>query len=125
MNDVVADSDPSSFHVEASGVVTPDFKGFGRCFNELGWKALQLLDDNERGAVLAAAYVKGMGFQWAGKYSVQRTRQAFPHVPVIQTENECGDGTNSWDYAHYVFDLIQHYLSGLNTAASPIDSKKI
>jgi glucosylceramidase len=59
----------------------------------------------------AAAYVKGMGFQWAGKYGVQRTRQAFPEMPVIQTENECGDGTNTWDYAHHVFDFIQHYLS--------------
>ncbi len=67
------------------------------------------------GAILsdpaAAAYVKGLGFQWAGKYGVQRTRQAYPEVPIIQTENECGDGENTWDYAHYVFDLAQHYLS--------------
>ena len=59
----------------------------------------------------AAAFVKGLGFQWAGKHGVQRTKQAYPEVPLIQTENECGDGTNTWDYAHYVFDLIQHYLS--------------
>jgi glucosylceramidase len=59
----------------------------------------------------AAAFVKGLGFQWAGKAGVQRTKQAFPDVPLIQTENECGDGTNTWAYAHYVFDLIQHYLS--------------
>lgn len=59
----------------------------------------------------AAAYLSGIGFQWAGKGAVQRTRQAFPDLPIIQTENECGDGSNSWEYAHYVFDLIQHYLS--------------
>jgi len=59
----------------------------------------------------AAAFVKGMGFQWAGKHGLQRTRQAFPDLPIIQTENECGDGTNSWDYAHHVFDLIHQYLS--------------
>ncbi len=41
----------------------------------------------------------------------QRTRQAFPHLPIIQTENECGDGTNTWDHAHHVFDLMQHYIS--------------
>jgi glucosylceramidase len=58
-----------------------------------------------------ASFVKGMGFQWAGKFAVQRTRQAYPDLPIVQTENECGDGTNTWDYAHYVFDLIQHYLS--------------
>lgn len=74
----------------------------------------------------AAVFVKGLGFQWAGKHAVQRTRQAFPHVPIIQTENECGDGTNTWEYAHYVFDLIQHYLSNgaeayvyWNTALEP------
>ena len=58
-----------------------------------------------------AKYIKGLGFQWAGKHGVQRTRQAYPDLPIIQTENECGDGNNDWDYAHYVFDLIQHYLS--------------
>lgn len=59
----------------------------------------------------AAAYIKGAGFQWAGKHAVQRTRHAFPELPIIQTENECGDGTNTWQHAQYVFDLIQHYLS--------------
>jgi glucosylceramidase len=33
----------------------------------------------------------------------------------MQTENECGDGKNSWAYAHYVFNLLHHYLSnGVN-----------
>ncbi len=59
----------------------------------------------------AAAYITGAGFQWAGKHAVQRTRQAFPDLPIIQTENECGDGTNTWDHAHHVFELIQHYVS--------------
>ena len=51
--DLLADSKPSPFQVESAVVVTPVFKGFGGCFNELGWKALLLLDDNERGAVLS------------------------------------------------------------------------
>ncbi len=72
-------------------------------FND--WVAPTLLDPAAR------AFVSGVGFQWAGKGAVTRTRQAAPDLPLIQTENECGDGTNSWAYAHYVFDLIQHYLS--------------
>jgi glucosylceramidase len=59
----------------------------------------------------AVTYITGAGFQWAGKHAVQRTRQAFPDLPIIQTENECGDGANTWDHAHHVFDLIQHYVS--------------
>lgn len=69
------------------------------------WAQLILSDDRAR------AFVSGVGYQWAGKGAVQRTRMAWPDVPMIQTENECGDGTNSWDYAHYVFDLIHHYVT--------------
>jgi len=59
----------------------------------------------------AHTYVSGVGYQWAGKGAVQRQRMAWPDVPIIQTENECGDGTNTWDYAHYIFDLIHHYVT--------------
>ena len=72
-------------------------------FND--WLAPTLLDPAARAAI------SGMGFQWAGKHAVQKARQAAPDLPVIQTENECGDGENTWAYAHYVFDLMQHYLS--------------
>jgi glucosylceramidase len=72
-------------------------------FND--WVAPTLADDRARD------YLAGVGFQWAGKHGVQRLKQAAPDLPMIQTENECGDGKNTWDYAHYVFDLIQHYLS--------------
>lgn len=59
----------------------------------------------------ARKYIGGVGYQWRGKYAVQRTRQGWPEIPVIQTENECGDGNNSWEYAAYVFDLFYHYLT--------------
>ncbi|QDU70556.1 glycoside hydrolase family 30 protein [Mucisphaera calidilacus] len=58
----------------------------------------------------AQRYVAGLGFQWAGKGAVQTTHLAWPDVPIIQTENECGDGQNTWDYARYVFSLIHHYM---------------
>lgn len=69
------------------------------------WAQLILSDDRAR------AFVGGVGYQWAGKGAVQRTRMAWPDVPMIQTENECGDGTNTWEYAHYIFDLIHHYVT--------------
>lgn len=69
------------------------------------WAHLILSDERAR------PFVTGVGYQWAGKGAVQRTRMAWPEVPLIQTESECGDGQNSWEYAHYVFQLIHHYLT--------------
>ncbi len=56
-------------------------------------------------------FVGGIGFQWAGKGAVQRTYESWPDVPLMQTENECGDGNNSWEYARYVFALLRHYIT--------------
>ncbi|WP_084225347.1 glycoside hydrolase family 30 protein [Paenibacillus pectinilyticus] len=63
----------------------------------------------------AYKYVKGVGYQWAGKYGIQRTVLSYPELRYMQTENECGDGTNTWAYAKYVFNLYQHYFTnGVN-----------
>jgi glucosylceramidase len=56
-------------------------------------------------------YIKGVGYQWAGKHVIQRTHESFPELRLMQTENECGDGLNTWDYATYVFNLIRHYFN--------------
>lgn len=58
----------------------------------------------------AARHIRGIAYQWAGKHAVQATRLAHPELPLIQSENECGDGNNTWQHAWYVADLIQHYL---------------
>ncbi|TAU85096.1 glycoside hydrolase family 30 protein [Rhizobium leguminosarum] len=58
----------------------------------------------------ARAAIKGIGFQWAGKHSIRQAQISAPELDLIQTENECGDGENSWDYAHYVFNLVRHFL---------------
>jgi glucosylceramidase len=64
---------------------------------------------------LARQYVAGVGYQWAGKGAVLRTHKSWPEMRLMQTENECGDGQNTWEYARYVFGLMQHYLScGVN-----------
>jgi glucosylceramidase len=59
----------------------------------------------------ARAAIAGVGFQWAGKGAIQRTHQSFPSLRLMQSENECGDGENTWDYATYVFGLMRHYLA--------------
>ncbi|WP_068786963.1 glycoside hydrolase family 30 protein [Paenibacillus phocaensis] len=59
----------------------------------------------------AYKYIKGVGYQWAGKWAIQRTVLSYPELRYMQTENECGDGTNTWEYAQYVFNLFQHYFT--------------
>lgn len=103
MRDFIRDDLGPAF--ESTGTATQIWAGTIERGDFNSW-AGTILSDAE-----TARFVSGLGFQWAGKYGVQRTRQAFPKTPLIQTECECGDGSNSWEYAHYVFDLIQHYLS--------------
>lgn len=59
----------------------------------------------------ARDYITGIGYQWGGKNAIAKTHQSWPDKKIIQTENECGNGKNSWDYAHYVFDLLWHYFN--------------
>ena len=64
----------------------------------------------------ARKYIKGVGYQWAGQHVIQRTHESFPELKLMQTENECGDGTNTWEYATYMFNLMRHYFSnGVNS----------
>ena len=58
----------------------------------------------------AKKYVSGVGYQWGGKHALLQTKIAYPEMKLIQTENECGEGKNSWEYAEYVFNLIWTYL---------------
>jgi glucosylceramidase len=63
----------------------------------------------------ARKYIKGIGYQWAGQQVIQRTHESFPELKLMQTENECGDGRNTWEYARYIFNLVRHYFSnGVN-----------
>jgi glucosylceramidase len=47
----------------------------------------------------AAKYIKAACFQWEGKNAVGTVHTAYPNLRLFQTENECGDGTNTWAYA--------------------------
>jgi glucosylceramidase len=59
----------------------------------------------------AARYIKGIGFQWAGKEALPGLHKKYPDMLLYQTEQECGDGKNDWKGAVYSWDLMKHYLN--------------
>ena len=64
----------------------------------------------------AARYIKGVGFQWDGKKAIPTIHREYPNLNLMQTETECGNGANSWDYAEYTWNLMRHYFSnGINS----------
>lgn len=58
----------------------------------------------------AASHIKGVGFQWAGKEAIGTVHRNYPKLLMLQTEQECGDGKNSWEGMLYSWDLLKHYL---------------
>lgn len=58
----------------------------------------------------AGKYVKGAGFQWAGKRAIPGIHRRHPALKLYQTEQECGDGKNDWRYCRYAWTLMRHYL---------------
>ncbi len=59
----------------------------------------------------AAAYISGIGYQWAGKDAIGPTHDKYPGYPLMQTETECGGGENNWDSAVHTWGLLRHYLT--------------
>jgi glucosylceramidase len=70
--------------------------------------------DKAAGIVLtdpaASAFIAGVGYQWAGKGAILATHQRHPDKKLMQTETECGDGSNDWAYAEYTWSLFKLYL---------------
>lgn len=58
----------------------------------------------------AARFIKGVGVQWAGKNALPAIHREFPALMIYQSEQECGDGTNSWRYTSYCWQLMKHYF---------------
>jgi len=59
----------------------------------------------------ARKYIKGVGFQWGGKHIIEQVALSYPEIRLMQTENECGDGKNTWEHAEYVFGLFWSYFT--------------
>jgi glucosylceramidase len=58
----------------------------------------------------AGRYIRGVGFQWAGKAALPGIRARYPDLRLYQTEQECGNGKNDWKGAMYAWNLMKHYL---------------
>ena len=65
---------------------------------------IALLDPN------AGKYIKGAGFQWAGKRAIVGIHRRYPDLKLYQTEQECGDGKNDWRYCRYAWTLLKRFL---------------
>jgi O-Glycosyl hydrolase len=60
----------------------------------------------------ARRYIKGVGYQWGGKFAIPRTFESWwPQIRLMQTENECGFGDNTWEYSLYNFTMMKHYIN--------------
>ncbi|MGI6141874.1 MAG: glycoside hydrolase family 30 protein [Caldicoprobacterales bacterium] len=60
----------------------------------------------------ALQYISGVSYQWGGKIAIQRTFESWwPRIRLMQSENECGFGDNTWEYARYVWTMLKHYIS--------------
>ena len=59
----------------------------------------------------ALQYIAGVSYQWGGKIAIQRTFESWwPRIRLMQSENECGFGDNTWEYARYVWTMLKHYI---------------
>jgi glucosylceramidase len=64
----------------------------------------------------AKKYIKGIGFQWGGKEAIPLVFKKYPDYKLMQTETECGNGSNDWDAAEHTFRLMKHYFeNGANS----------
>ena len=44
--------------------------------------------------------------------AIQRTFESWwPRLRLMQSENECGFGDNTWEYARYMWTMLKHYIS--------------
>lgn len=66
--------------------------------------------DKILGGENVAQYVKGIGVQWEGKDIVKVLTERYPGMPIMQTENECGNGSNDWPAAEHTFGLMRKYI---------------
>jgi glucosylceramidase len=86
---------------------------------EVFFGTLERADPKLLGTVMAdaeaARFIKGVGVQWAGKNALPAIHRQFPALMIYQSEQECGDGRNSWSYTGYCWQLMKHYFrSGAN-----------
>ncbi len=55
-------------------------------------------------------HIKGAAFQWAGKMAIMSAQEDYPELDTINSECQCGNGRNTWDYAMYTYEHFHHYF---------------
>ena len=58
-----------------------------------------------------AKNISGASYQWAGKFGILQAEEDYPELNLINSEVECGEGKNTWDYAMYSFEMYRHYFA--------------
>ena len=58
----------------------------------------------------AGRWLRGVGIQWAGKRALPVVHHEHPTLRLYGSEQECGDGQNTWAYAGYCWRLMKYYL---------------
>jgi glucosylceramidase len=59
---------------------------------------------------VTAKFISGISFQWAGKQAIPGVHKKYPQMKLMQSETECGNGSNDWAAAEYTFSLMKHYF---------------
>lgn len=60
---------------------------------------------------VAGKFIKGVGFQWAGRSALPVVKEKYPEMDLMMTEQECGNGRNDWSGVSHAWELMKHYLS--------------
>jgi glucosylceramidase len=59
---------------------------------------------------VTSTYISGVSFQWGGKQAIPGVHAKYPGLKLMQSETECGNGSNDWKAAEYTFSLMKHYF---------------
>jgi glucosylceramidase len=54
--------------------------------------------------------ISGASYQWAGKFGITQAQEDYPELNTINSEMECGNGSNTWEYAMYSYEMMHHYF---------------
>lgn len=54
--------------------------------------------------------VEGLGFQWEGRENLTEMRLKYPHLKLVSSESECGNGSMDWPAGEHTFMLLSDYI---------------
>lgn len=54
--------------------------------------------------------VSGLGFQWEGRENLTDIRRKYPHLKLVSSESECGNGSMDCKAGEHTFMLLGDYI---------------